>query len=238
MLIKPAWRTLHPTSIIATAVVTCALLTGALFTAAGASPASEKAQAKKLLLVAADMPKGWKTEKGSGGSGSGNIPGATQLAGCIGVSPSLINSNPPEADSPYFENKKGSLEVQDEVSVFSSSTTARHELAAIANPKTPACMATLMNGSFRSGIAASAGKGATLGVITVTRADPANFGPGTAGLVISLPITASGVSITADIAAIYTTKGKFGQEINFNSYGAAFPSSTARALVAKAVARL
>jgi hypothetical protein len=238
MRIKEAGRVLHPSSIIATAAITCALVTGALCTAAGASPASEKAQAKKLLLVAADMPKGWKTERGSGGGGSGSIPGATQLAGCIGVAPSLINSNPPAANSPYFENKKGSLEVQDEVSVFSSSTTARHELAAIANPKTPACMATLMNGSFKSGIAASAGKGATLGTITVTRADPANFGPGTAGLVISVPISASGVSITADIAAVYATKGKFGQEINFNSYGSPFPPSTSKALVAKALARL
>jgi hypothetical protein len=238
MLITAAGRIRHRLTIVATAAVTCALCTGALFTAAGASPASEKAQAKKLLLVAADMPRGWKTEKGSGGGGSGNIPGATQLASCIGVPPSLINSSPPEADSPYFENKSGSLEVQDEVSVYSSSTTAARELAAIANPKTPACMATLLNGSFKARVAASAGKGSTLGVITVTRADPANFGHGTTGLVISLPITASGVSITADIAAIYATKGRFGQEINFNSYGSPFPSSTARALVAKAVARL
>ena len=203
MLIKPTGRIQHPLTIIATMAVTGALYTGALFTAAGASPASEKAQAKKHLLVAADMPKGWKMEKGSGGGGSGNIPGATKLASCIGVPPNLINSNPPKADSPYFDNKSGSLEVQDEVSVFSSSATAGHELAAISNPKTPACMATLLNGSFKAHVAASAGKGSTLGVITVTRADPANFGPGTAGLVISLPITASGVSITADIAAIY-----------------------------------
>ena len=51
-------------------------------------------------------------------------------------------------------------------------------------------------------------------------------------------LAASGVSITADIAAIYATKGRFGQEINFNSYGSPFPSSTSRALFAKALARL
>jgi hypothetical protein len=101
-------------------------------------------------------------------------------------------------------------------------------------------MANLLNGSFRSRIAASAGKGSKLGVITVTRAEPLYFGPGTTGLVISLPVTASGVSITADIAAIYATKGKFTQDINFNSYGSGspFPSATARMLVAKAEARL
>ena len=74
------------------------------------------------------MPKGWKTEKGSGGSGSNNFPGATQLASCIGVPASLITSNPPEVDSPYYENKSGSLEVQDSVSVFPSAKTATAEL--------------------------------------------------------------------------------------------------------------
>jgi hypothetical protein len=50
-------------------------------------------------------------------------------------------------------------------------------------------MTTLMNGSFKAQILASAGKGATLGTITVTRADPANFASGTTGLVMSLPIS-------------------------------------------------
>ena len=231
-------RALRPACIIASAVVTWALVTGLLLSSAGASPASERAQAKKLLLVAADMPKGWKTEKGSTGGGSGTIPGADQLASCIGVPARLVHSNSPKADSPYFENKNGALEVQDEVSVFSSALTARRSLAAIANTKTPGCVATLMNGTFRARIVASAGKGTTLGVITVTRADPATFGPGTTGFVMMLPITANGVSFTGEIAAIYFIKGRFGQEINFNSYGSTFPSPTARALTAKAAALL
>jgi hypothetical protein len=204
----------------------------------GASPASERAQAKKLLLVATDMPKGWKTEKGSAGGSSGTVPGANQLAACIGVPASLVNSNSPTAFSPYFESKNGSLEVQDEVSVFPSTTGARRGLDAIANAKTPGCVATLMNGTFRARILASAGKGTTLGVVTVTRADPATFGPGTTGFVMMLPITSNGVSFTGEIAAVYFIKGKLGQEINFNSYGSTFPSSTARALTAKAAARL
>jgi hypothetical protein len=214
------------------------LTLGTQVAGAGASAASSRAQAKKLLLTLSDMPKGWKKEKGSGGGGSSNFPGASQLASCIGVPASLITSNPPEADSPYYENKSGSLEVQDSVSVFPSAKTATADFNALANAKTPACMTTLMNGSFKAQILASAGKGATLGTITVTRADPANFASGTTGMVMSLPITEQGVSLTAVITAVYYVKGKFGQQIDFNSYGPAFPTSLAKSLTTTALHRL
>jgi hypothetical protein len=108
----------------------------------------------------------------------------------------------------------------------------------MANAKTPGCMSTIMNGAFKAKIAASAGKGAKLGTITVTRADQANFGPGTTDVVMSLPIAAQGLSVTDDIAAVYVIKGKLGQQIDFNSYGTAFPASIARTLTATAAHRL
>ena len=151
---------------------------------------------------------------------------------------SLITSNPPEADSPYYENKSGSLEVQDSVSVFPSAKAAQSDYDALANAKTPACMSTLMNGAFKAQILASAGKGATLGTITVSRADPAGFANGSTGLVMSLPISEQGVSLTAVITTIYYIKGKFGQQINLNSYGPAFPTSLAQSLTATALHRL
>ena len=85
-------------------------------------------------------------------------------------------------------------------------------------------MTTLMNGAFKAQILASAGKGATLGTITVTRSDPARFAGASTGLVMTLPISEQGVSLKAVITAVYYVKGKFGQEIDFNSYGPAFPT--------------
>jgi hypothetical protein len=184
------------------------------------------------------MPKGWKKESGSSGSGSSNFPGAGQLASCIGVPASLIRSNPPEVDSPYYENKSGSLEVQDSVSIFPSARTATTNINAMANTKTPGCMTTLMNGAFKAQILASAGKGATLGTITVTRADPADFAAGTTGLVMSLPITVPGGSIDATLTAVFSIKGRLGQQIVFNSYGPGFPTPLAKSLTATAVHRL
>jgi hypothetical protein len=230
--------TVRAATVIAVVLLALSLTMGTQVAGAGASSASSKAQAKKLLLTLADMPKSWKKEKGSGGSGSSSLPGAAQLASCIGVPASLITSNPPEADSPYYENKGGLLEVQDSVSVFPSAKTAESDYNALANAKTPACMTTLMNGSFKAQILGSAGKGATLGTITVTRADPADFAPGSTGLVMSLPITDQGVSLTAVLTVVYYIKGKLGQQIDFNSYGPTFPASLAESLSATALHRL
>jgi hypothetical protein len=223
--------------VLAVTLLAAGLALGTQVTGAGASTASNKAQAKKLLLVLADMPKGWKKEKGSGGSGSSSLPGATLLASCIGVPSSLISSNPPEVDSPYYENQSGSLEVQDSVSIFPSAKDASEEFDALANTKTPACMTTLMNGAFKSQIIGSAGKGATVGTITVTRADTAGL-PGSTGLVMSLPITDQGISVDASLTAVYYIKGKLGQQIDFNSYGPVFPTSLAKSLTATALHRL
>jgi len=239
-------RRLRRVHLVTSAALVSALLLGSQSVPAGASrapgkvhaKAHAKAHAKKDLLVLADMPSGWKAEKGSSGGGNSNFPGAKQLASCIGVSSRLINSNPPEVDSPYFESSDGSLEVQDSVSIFGSAKVARAELAAMANAKTPRCMTTIMNGAFKSKIAASAGKGATLGTITVTRAKPANFAKGATGLNISLPITAQGQSLTVSISAVYYVKGALGQQIDFNSYGSPFPALLSLALSSTAFHRL
>jgi hypothetical protein len=225
-------------TVIAVVLLALCLTMGTQVAGAGASAASSRAQAKKLLLTLSDMPKGWKREKGNAGGGSSNFPGAAQLASCIGVPAGLISANPPQANSPYYENKSESLEVQDGVSVFPSAKTAESDFGALANAKTPACMTTLMNGSFKAQILGSAGKGATVGTITVTRADPADFAPGSTGLVMALPISDQGVSLTAVLTVVYYIKGELGQQIDFSSYGPAFPTSLAESLTTTALHRL
>jgi hypothetical protein len=207
---------------------------------AGAKTSAQVTEAKRHLLVITDMPKGWTTEKGTGGTGSGsNFPGAAQLAGCIGIDPSLINQNPPQASSPYFQSKDQSLEVQDAVSVFTSAKKAKASLSAIANAKTPACMATAMNTpSIKSQVTASAGKGATVGTITVTPIDTGRYGKGVAGFTMALLVSAQGISVDAKLTAIYFVHGSLGQQISFNAYGPAFPLALAKKLTSVAQSRL
>jgi hypothetical protein len=243
--VRQRTRTRHRTStlLLSTLVPAGLLLTLVAGTAgvAGAKSSAQVTEAKKHLLVIADMPKGWTTEKGTGGSGSGSsaFPGAAQLASCIGIDPALINQNPPEADSPYFQSKDQSLEVQDSVSVFTSAQKANASLSAIANTKTPTCMTTAMNTpSIKSQFAASAGKGATIGTITVTPIDTASYGKGVAGFTMGLPIASQGISVDAKLTAIYFVHGALGQQISFNSYGPAFPVALAKRLTSVAQSRL
>ncbi len=239
MPVRTHCRSRVASRLVSTAVIGAGLLLSTLPFAAGAG-ASATAQARKHLLVLADMPKGWSTEKGTGGSGSSNnFPGASQLASCIGVPAALITANPPEANSPYYENKAGSLEVQDQVSVFPSVKNARAQYAAIANAKTPMCLAAIVNGqAFKSQLAGSSGEGAVIGTITVTKVGQGNYAPGTTTLDLTIPITDQGVQITAKLAVVFSIKGTLGQQVSFNSYNATFPASLSRRLTALAQSRL
>jgi hypothetical protein len=234
------WRSVRrPLGEIGVGVIAVGLFVSGAAAPAGAGTSSSLAQAKKHLLVLSDMPRGWTVEKGSGGSGgSGAFPGGSQLAGCIGVPASVVNDNSPTSDGPYYQNKDQSLEVQDNVSEFPSTSHGRIELAALANPKTPGCVASFMNGAGKSAMEAQSGKGETIGAVTVTPLDPKVFGSGVAGFVVSLPVTYQGVTVATRIISVNAVKGRFGQSITYNSYGNPFPTSLIKHLDSVALGRL
>jgi hypothetical protein len=206
---------------VAAVAVACVLVSTVVV--AGASSSSLIKEKKHLLHLSA-MPTGWKIEPGStfGSGSSNNLPGAKQLAGCIGVPSALIDSNPPSENSPYYENKDGMLEVQDTVNVFPSIGNAHAEYAAIANGKTPSCMDTLVNTpSFKSQMEAAAG--ASIGAVTVTKRS--HLPKNTAGFTMAFSVTAQGKTVEFNSTAVYFVKGKLGQQISFNSYNSTFPTS-------------
>jgi hypothetical protein len=222
------------------AVLAVGLMLSAPAGAAGAATSTNVAQAKKHLLVLSDMPKGWKAEKGTGGSsgGAGGLPGGSQLAACIGVPASVVNDNSPSANGPYYQNKDQSLEVQDTVTVFPSASYAHTQIAAMSNAKTPGCVAAYMNGPGKSAIESQGNKGETLGNVTVTPLDPHVYGAGVAGIVMSFPVTYQGVTVSTQLISVNAVKGRFGQSITYNSYGLPFPASIAKHLTSVALGRL
>ncbi len=224
---------------IGVAAIAMGLFLSAVGVLAGAVTSSSVAQARKHQLVLSDLPKGWSAEKGTSGSGgSAGLPGESQLAACIGVPASVVNDNFPNSTGPYYQNKGQSLEVQDSVSVFPSASSARTDLAAIANPKTPSCVAAYMNGPGKSSFESQLGKGETVGTVTVTPLDPKAYGPGVVGVVMSLPITDQGVIVPTQIVSVNAIKGRLGQSITYNSYGLPFPSSLTKHLDSIALGRL
>jgi hypothetical protein len=227
-------RTPIPVKIAAFGLVSCVFL-AASGVSAGASSSSALTEAKKHVLTLAAMPNGWKVEKGStySSGANSNFPGAKQLATCIGVPAALITSSPPEEDSPYYQNKDGSLEVQDAVTVFPSAKNAKAQYAAIASAKTPSCYAALLNGaSFRSQLAAQAGSGVTVGTVTVKKG--ARLGKHIAAFTATIPVTSQGQSVTIQKTQVFYVKGHLGHQLTFTSYSAPFPASVMAHVTAEA----
>jgi hypothetical protein len=92
--------------------------------------------------------------------------------------------------------------------------------------------------TFKTQIAASAGKGTTIGTITVTPINPSLYGKNTAGFTMILPIKAQGISVIGHLTELYFINGRLGQNISFDAYGVSFPTSLAKHLTAVAIGRL
>jgi hypothetical protein len=200
----------------------------------GSAP-SELAQARKALLVLSDMPSGWESTKGLNNPNS--TVGDTQLAHCIGVAVSLISENPPSVNSPQFQNRSGSLTVNDNVTVFPSAKNARAELATAANEKTPGCLTTLAQGPLKNQLLGKPPKGVTYGSPLVSATDPSAF-PFTAGYSMSWPETAHGETVNITVTQLFAVKGRLGQQIVFASYGPSFPIAAEQRIAKAAVLRL
>jgi hypothetical protein len=203
--------------------------------AAGASSLrNELRQAHKALLVLSDMPAGWTSKKSS--NPNSNV-GDAQLAHCIGVPTSLIAENPPSAYSPEFQNRSGSLTVNDQVTVFPSAKNAAAELATVANPKTPGCMTQLASGPLKAKLFGKTPAGVTLGTVLVSATDRSAF-PGTVGFSMSVPISEHGVTVNVTTTELFAVKGRLGHQITFTSASEPFSIGREQHLASVAVGRL
>jgi hypothetical protein len=204
---------------------------------ASASRSAEENVAKRALLVLADMPKGW-TQSRSTGNGGGTFPGASNLAGCIGVSARAITLNPPSANSNEFDSANESLSVDDSVSAFPSRSIANEQYSAISNPKTPACMTTLLNGPLKSLLLSSAGSGAEVGSISVTKEPSSRFARHATALTVAFSLTERGETVRVQTTEVFFVRGKEGQQITFTAIATSFPRTLAHRLTGLAMTRL
>jgi hypothetical protein len=217
--------------------VTMVLTAGLTAGPVGASKASNLAAAKKALLVHADLPKGW-TSSGNTSTGHRSFPGEAQLAACIGVPVKTVSLNPPTVSSPNFENKAQTLTVDDSIAVYSSAAVATQQYAAMTNPKTPGCMANILNGPEKSEFDSSFGAGTTVGTVTAKDGSTANFAKHTTALVLSFTVVSAETTIPVTVTQLVFVKGAEGQQIGFTAIGATFPKSLTTHLTRVALGRL
>jgi hypothetical protein len=214
------------------AVIVPGTMAGAMRAGSGSS---ELAQARKALLVLSNMPSGWESTKAPNNPNS--TVGDAQLARCMGVGVSLITENPPSVNSPQFQNRSGSLTINDNVTVFPSAKNALAELGTVANKKTPGCMTTLAQGPLKSQLFGKTPKGVTYGSPLVSGTDPAAF-PFMAGYSMSVPAVTHGQTVNITVTQLFAVKGRLGQQIVFTSIGPSFPIATEERIAAAAVQRL
>jgi hypothetical protein len=207
---------------------------------AGASTVSGRAdslaQARKDLLVLADMPAGWTSTKNP--SSSNSTVGDTQLARCMGVTTSLIAENPPSVNSRQFQDTQGTLIVADNVTIFPSAKNAAAEYAIGANPKMPGCMTALAAGPLKGKLFGKTPKGTTFGTPLVSPVDPSAFGTGVSGFSMSVPVTTQGVTLNVTVTQLDTVKGRLGNQATFTAIGAPFSISLEKQIMSVAAGRL
>lgn len=213
-------------------------LLGSVTAEAGASSSGSASltQARKDLLVLSDMPAGWISTKNP--NTGNNTVGASQLARCVGVPASLISENPPSVNSSQFQNTSGTLNVDDNVTVFPSAKNAATEAAIVGNAKLSHCMTALASGPLKTKLFGNTPKGTTLGTPLVSPAAPAAFGPGVVGYSMSVPVTSDKVTLNVTVTQLIVVKGRLGHQVTFTSVGAPFSTALQKQIMAVASRQL
>ena len=194
-------------------------------TAAGAAglsnTKSEVAHAKKHLLVLSDLPAGWTSTPSSNDNSS--IPGAAQLAACVGVPTKVIDDNPPSANSLDFQSANKLMTVSDSIAVSPSVTSAKADYNSLANAKTPRCLTTVLNGATKATLVSAFGAGATIGTIQVTRSPNADFAGHQANFTAYLPVTVGEQTLNVELTVVDYLKGTANETVTFTSIQSPFP---------------
>jgi hypothetical protein len=208
--------------------------------AASSSSSSQYAQAKTSLILLSDLPQGWTAPKATGDSkASGRtVPGAAQLATCLGVAKDVIENVAPTESSPSFASKNGQQSAQDSVTIDPSATAAKASYASIAGAKTPGCLNTILNGVGKQTLAGSLQAGETIGTITVSDTAPAALAPHSAGFTIAVPITYKSQVVNSQITIIDVAKGHEESELTLTSVRSPFPAALSKHLAQVALQRL
>jgi hypothetical protein len=212
---------------------------GLLASPAGArtgASAAATAQAHKALLVLADMPAGWTSTpsaKSSSTTVSGGFTGAPpSLATCLGVPRQIVEALPPEVNSAQMSNQGGTLQVQDTISIFPSTTFAQEEYAAVSSHKAPGCLRSLLN----SALGTSGGSGTAADALSVARATSPE---GTTALDLDTALTSQGTSQPIRQELILFVHGQLVDTLDLTGYGSStLPPALVQHLTSLARSRL
>jgi hypothetical protein len=160
---------MNPRAIACLTSMVVAAVSLSVLPASGASATrkADVALARKALIVKSDLPMGWTTSP-NGGNAEKNL-GVPQMLACLGLPASFVNYNPPEADSPTFNNDALGQSVDDSIDVFANEKIAMEAFDLYGSSNSSKCVAQAFNSpSVRAVFARGIGSGAKVGTGTVT----------------------------------------------------------------------
>lgn len=213
-----------------------ALSAGAVVLPVGATTTNApptNALAQRALLVLSDFPTSWTSTRVPGTNSS--LPGATQLASCIGVPRSVLTSHPPSSTSPEFSSANQQLSVIDGVSIYPSAKAASADYNSLANVKTPSCMARILNGPAKGTFEKQLGAASLVGRIRVTRSAATMFAPGAANLTLMMGVKSLGTRFNFEMTIVVYVKATVEQTMMLISVNTKFPAALAKNLTTDAV---
>jgi hypothetical protein len=171
--------------------------------------ASDVALAQSELLPASNFPSGWQSQgSGSENSQASVFGGLSQskvsaLTQCLGISSAQVDTTPAEAADPEYDDPNSPATVADTVDVFPSVATARFDVSAAANPKTPSCLVQIAP-SFENKVP----KGVQFGSLSASKDNIPLYGDEDAAVSVTVPFTAQGVSGTLHVVLVVVEKGR------------------------------
>ena len=196
--------------------------------------------AKNELLQLSDLPSGWSASGSiTSGAGTGLSPQQIQqLASCLGISVSAIDTNPAQASSPTFNDPTGVVSVQDDVSVYPNAQGARTDFSTFSNPKSPSCIVSVFGPTFRKEAQSGLQSGQTFGTLSASKKTFPSYGDESGQLELVAPITQGNQVVHIYVDIYIVVKGRGESVILVFSPGSPFPLNTATQIVDHSVSHL
>lgn len=195
-----------------------------------ATPAADRAAARKAVLKAADFPSGWKSNPHE------KLPGEDELvaevAKCLGIPPPSTRATA-VVRSPDFSS--GFATTASSVITFvETDDRAAADAAAFAGEKFPSCVEPGMAEQVRD----VAPEGASVDGVKIVKRSFPSLGDRTAAYRFSATLHIGEIPVTVNIDLVHVFKDRAEVSLTFVSPGQPFPEDLARSLAAKVVARL
>ena len=201
--------------------------------------AADEAAAAEDLLTVEDLGTDWQAQPREEDEESQDEFNA-ELADCIGVDPALLDRDNPSAQSDDFVNTLQQT-VNNEITYTPSEEDAAESLAIIERAETPDCFAVAVDTLIQANLAelqSEAGQEIEVGTPTVEPAEMSELGDGSAGLVITVPLSTPQGDAELYLANYAVQVGRVGVELQTQSVGVPFDPAEAERLLGIVIERI